>query len=224
MGYYDLNTGTKRGTLNQVLGVATKDDIGKVRGKRSQLIVVEEFGNFSNVLEMYNIMKPSWIEGDIAFGFIYMIGTSSEKEADFAGAAEIVYNPTGYRMYGLPNKWDIDGLGNKWITFFFPSYVNYKGYYNKDGVSDVTASLLRILMNRYEVKYNTSDINSITREIAERPITPQEVLTRARNSFFPVSQLNERINQLDSNPQIFDEIYIGDLVINKDGVIEFMPT
>lgn len=187
MGYYDLDTGTKRGTLNQVLGVATKDNIGKVRGKRSHLIVVEEFGNFSNVLELYNIMKPSWIEGDIAFGFIYMVGTSSEKEADFAGAAEIVYNPKGYRMYGLPNKWDIEGLGKSVITFFYPGYINYKGCYNKDGVSDVTAALLRILMTRYNVKYNTTDINSITREIAETPITPQEVLTRARNNFFPVS-------------------------------------
>lgn len=224
MGYYDLNTGTKRGTLNQVLGVATKEDIGKVRGKRSQLIVAEEFGSFANVLEMYNIMKPSWIEGDIAFGFIYMIGTSSEKESDFAGAAEIVYNPKGYRMYGLPNQWDIEGIGRKWITFFFPSYINYKGHYNENGVSDVTASLIRILMNRYDVKYNTSDINSITREIAERPITPQEVLTKSRNNFFPVTQLNERINQLDSDPGAYDDVYVGDLAFGKDGKVEFVPT
>lgn len=224
MGYYDLNTGTKRGTLNQVLGVATKEDIGKVRGKRSQLIVAEEFGSFANVLEMYNIMKPSWIEGDIAFGFIYMIGTSSEKESDFAGAAEIVYNPKGYRMYGLPNQWDIEGIGRKWITFFFPSYINYKGHYNNDGVSDVTASMVRILMNRYDVKYNTSDINSITREIAERPITPQEVLTKSRNNFFPVTQLNERINQLDSDPGAYDDVYVGDLAFGKDGKVEFVPT
>lgn len=187
-GYYDLNTGTEKGTLNQVFGITTGDNgIGKIRGKRMQLIIVEEFGSFASVLEMYNIMKPSWIEGDTAFGFCYMVGTTGEKESDFAGASEIVYNPKGYRMYALPNVWDLNGLGRKMITFFFPGYLNYKGCYNHDGVSDVTMSLVKILMERYNVKYNTTDVNSITRTIAEIPITPQEALLRVRASMFPVA-------------------------------------
>lgn len=224
-GYVDLDTKTEKGTLNQVFGVTTGDSsIGKIRGKRMQLIVVEEFGSFPSVLEMYNIMKPSWIEGDIAFGFCYMIGTTGEKESDFAGASEIVYNPKGYRMYALPNNWDLTGLGRRTITFFFPGYINYKGHYNHDGVSDVTASLLKILITRYDVKYNTTDINSITRTIAEIPITPQEALLRVRASMFPVAQLNERVNQLDNDPSAFDDVYVVDLVINKNGEVEYQLT
>jgi len=224
-GYVDLDTKTEKGTLNQVFGVTTGDSsIGKIRGKRMQLIVVEEFGSFPSVLEMYNIMKPSWIEGDIAFGFCYMIGTTGEKESDFAGASEIIYNPKGYRMYALPNNWDLTGLGRRTITFFFPGYINYKGHYNHDGVSDVTASLLKILITRYDVKYNTTDINSITRTIAEIPITPQEALLRVRASMFPVAQLNERVNQLDNDPSAFDDVYVVDLVINKNGEVEYQLT
>jgi hypothetical protein len=69
-----LDTGTDRGTLNEVIGVSAKDDISKVRGKRQNLIVVEEFGAFRNVLELYNIMIPSVQEGDISFGSMYLVG------------------------------------------------------------------------------------------------------------------------------------------------------
>jgi len=40
---------------------------------------------------------------------------------------------------------------------------------------------------------------------------------------FPVSDLNERLNQLDNNPGEYDDVYIGELV-QKDGKVEFRPT
>lgn len=45
MGYEDLNTGTKKGSLNEVIGVSVKDDESKLRGKRGSLIVLEEIGS-----------------------------------------------------------------------------------------------------------------------------------------------------------------------------------
>ena len=44
--------------------------------------------------------------------------------------------------------------------YFFPGYINRKGCYNKDGVSDVAKALLRILIDRYKAKYST-DPNSV---------------------------------------------------------------
>ena len=40
---------------------------------------------------------------------------------------------------------------------------------------------------------------------------------------FPVSDLNERLNQLDNNPGEYDDVYVGELV-QKDGKVEFRPT
>lgn len=224
MGYYDLNTGTQRGTLNEVLGVSAKDDPSKVRGKRLHFIIVEEFGSFRNVLELYNIMLPSVQEGDISFGTMYLIGTSGDDESDFQGAAEIVYNPKGYRMYALPNVFDKEGQGRMWITFFFPGFINRKGCYDENGNSDVTKAILEILSDRYRIKYNSTDINSITKAIAEIPITPQEAILRTKGNLFPITQLNERLNQIDSNPSIYDDTYIGNLVLNKEGKVEFRPS
>lgn len=224
MGYVDLDTGTQKGTLNEAIGVSAKDDPSKVRGKRLHFIVVEEFGSFRNVLELYNIMLPSVEEGDVSFGTMYLIGTSGDSESDFQGAAEIVYNPKGYKMYSLPNVFDKEGQGKREITFFFPGYINRKGCYDENGNSDVTKAILEILANRYRIKYNSSDINSITKAIAEIPITPQEAILRTRGNLFPITQLNERLNQLDNNPNEYDDVYIGNLFLNKSGEVEFKPT
>ena len=43
MGYVDLDSGAQKGTLNEVIGVSSKDDPDKLRGKRSTKIVIEEF-------------------------------------------------------------------------------------------------------------------------------------------------------------------------------------
>ena len=40
---------------------------------------------------------------------------------------------------------------------------------------------------------------------------------------FPVSDLNERLNQLDNNPGEYDDVYTGELV-QRDGKVEFNPT
>ena len=43
-GYLDQDSGLEMGTLNEVLGVAIKDDSDKLRGKRSSAMLFEEFG------------------------------------------------------------------------------------------------------------------------------------------------------------------------------------
>ncbi len=83
---------------------------------------------------------------------MYLQGTAGDKDSDFAGAQEIMYNPTGYDMYALPNVYDKTSAGKPKFVFFFPGYVNREGSYNKDGVSDVTKSLVEILLDRYKVK------------------------------------------------------------------------
>ena len=222
MGYYDLDTGTQRGTLNEVIGVSAKDDISKVRGKRLHLIVIEEFGSFPNVTNLYNILIPSVQEGDISFGFMYLIGTAGDDESDFIGAQELVYNPKGYRMYALPNVFDKEGQSKPYITFFFPGYMNRKGCYDENGNSDVTKAILEILVDRYRVKYNSSDINSITKTIAEIPITPQEAILRTRGNLFPITEITQRLTEIDSNPSFYDDVYVGDLVLNSRGEVEFI--
>lgn len=224
MGYKDMELDIERGTQNTVLGVSSKDDESKLRGKRAAKILIEEFGTFPRLVDLYNVLLPSVQDGDIIFGQIYMLGTAGDNESDFAGAQEIMYNPKGYNMYALPNVFDKYNQGKPYFVFFFPGYVNRKGCYNEDGVSDIIKALIEILMNRYRVKYNSTDPNTIIKTIAEVPITPAEAIVKTGVNMFPVADLTERIGQLDSNPTEYDDVYVGDLVFSKDGKVEYKPT
>lgn len=224
MGYKDVDLDIERGTQNTVLGVSSKDDESKLRGKRAAKILVEEFGSFPRLVDMYNVLIPSVQEGDIVFGQIIMVGTAGDNESDFAGAQEIMYSPKGYNMYALPNVYDKYNQGKPYFVFFFPGYVNRKGCYNENGVSDVIKALIEILMNRYRVKYNSTDPNTIIKTIAEVPITPAEAIVKTGVNMFPVADLTERVGQLDANPTEYDDVYVGDLVFSKDGQVEYKPT
>lgn len=224
MGYVDLDTGAQKGTLNEVIGVSSKDDPDKLRGKRSTKIIIEEFGNFPKVVDTYRVILPSVQEGDIVFGQMILIGTGGSEGADFAGAQEIIYNPKGYNIHALPNVYDKSSQGKSECIFFFGAYLNRKGCYNEDGISDVTKAVLEICYNRFIVKYNTTDPMALTRTKAENPLTLQEAIMRRDGSIFPVASLLDRLGEIDSNPSEYNDVYVGDLKLNTNGNVDFIPS
>lgn len=222
-GYQDKLTGTRSGTGNSVSGIAIDNDPLKVRGKRGFLFF-EEFGSFPNFIEVFNIARHGMESGGVQYGFAYALGTAGDKDSDFFGAQEILYNPVGYDVYALPNVWDKPNQGRPNFAFFFPGYVNITGMYNKDGVSDVVSSLLFILQERYKAKYQTGDPKTVIKITAEIPITPAEAIIRGTISRFPVTDLMERLHQIDSNPRFYDNTYVGELTIDTGGKVVFKPT
>ena len=223
MGYVDLNTGTKKGTLNSVVGFSVVDE-AKIRGSRGDLFLFEEAGSFPKLLSTYNNLIPSVKEGDNVYGQIFLYGTSGDSDSDFQSMQEIMYNPEGYDVYGIDNVYDKEGFGKRKFTFFFPEYLNRAGCYDNNGNSDVTKALFEIISERVKVKYNSSDIRTILKTISDRPIVPQEAIMRVKGNFFPITDINNRIAQLDANPSEYDDVYIGKIIFNKDNKPEFQPT
>ena len=220
MGYKDAETNISRGTMNTVIGVAA-DEESKLRGKRGH-IYVDEFGSFPGLSKQYNVWLPSVQEGDVVFGMIFLVGTAGDKESDFQGAAELMYNPKGYNLYPLPNVYDKEAQGKPNFVYFFPAFINRKGCYDKNGNSDVIKALIEILTNRYRVKHNSSDPFTIVKTIAEQPITPAEAILKTTVNIFPVIEIGNRILQLDNNPNELNEISVGSLV-QTGKKIEFVP-
>lgn len=221
MGYKD-EYGIERGSLNQVMAVSAKDDSEKLRGKRGW-ILFEEMGSFKGLLSLYDITRKSVEDGDLVFATMYLVGTAAEDESDFSSAKTLLYNTKAYNILSLPNVYDKPKQGKSTFGYFFPSYVNRAGCYNEDGVSDVVKSLVQILMARYKAKFS-SDPKTVLRVIAEDPITPAEAIIKVKSAYFPVAALTERLQQLDTDSHAFDDIYVGQLVLNNKCEVEFKPT
>lgn len=224
MGYVDSETNTRRGTENSVIGITSKDDESKLRGSRGVLYLLEEAGSFPRLLNLYQVLRPSVEDGGSVWGLIYLYGTAGDSDSDFSSMQELMYNPRGYNIKAVNNVYDKEGQGRKSFTYFFPGYMNRADCYDENGNSDVNKALVEILLDRYKVKYNSTDINAITKRIAEIPITPQEAILKTKDNIFPIAEITKRLNEIDNNPNFFDDVYIGDLAFNKQGKVEFTPT
>ena len=85
-------------------------------------------------------------------------------------------------------------------------------------------ALISILQQRFKVKYNSTDPNTILKVIAEVPITPAEAIIKTGVNLFPVIDLTERLNQLDNNPRELDDIYVANLILEKSGEVTYRPS
>lgn len=223
MGYIDTEKGINKGTLNEVIGVSSKDDADKLRGKRSSRIFIEEFGNFKNISDIHRILLPSVQEGDLAFGQLMFCGTGGSENSDFSGALEMMYNPKGFNLYALNNIYDKNSQGKSTCIYFFPAYLNRKPHQNEDGVSDVIAAIIELLLDRYKIKYNTSDPIALTRTKAENPCTLQEAVMKRDSTIYPVTDLIDVDNELSLNPRILEGVAVGKLEISNDGKVTYSP-
>jgi hypothetical protein len=222
MGRKDTRTGTEVGVLNEVLGVTLKNDPQKARGKRGALVLWEEAGKFDDFLTAWGIARPSVEESGYAFGFMMAGGTGGVEGGAFEGLEEIFYNSIGHNIYSMPNVFDRNSFGKGECAFFFGTYLNYTGKYDKNGNSDVIGALIEINKARAIVKYGSSDPNAIVQKKAEEPITPQEAIMRTQGTAFPVADLRDYLEDILPRLGGFtDEHWVGNLTYNEKGLVKW---
>lgn len=205
---YEVN-GRKVGSENSLTGLPINGKADKLRGKRVGRQIFEEFGAFVNFITTYIVGLPNVEEGGVAFGQNHAFGTGGSKGTSFMGALEFINNPSGFNIYALPNVYDKNATGERKTLYYFPSYMNMKGYYNEDGVSDVVGAMFEELMKRYTLKYNASDPNLVSQRKAENSFTLKEAIMVQHGNQYNVNLLNERLNYLDQNPTIFENMLAG---------------
>jgi intein/homing endonuclease len=148
--------------------------------------------------------------------------TGGETGEAFEGATEMVYNPEGYRILGVPNIYDKGLKGNTTSALFVSEVLNLEGYYDKDGNSDVIGALAFIMRDRFNVKYNTSKPEGISGHIAEHPISLAESIMRKEGSIFPTAEIKEYLDHCRAQgPAFFKSSYVGELVADSNGNIKW---
>ena len=222
MGYVDSESERRMGSQNEVMGVTLKNDPQKARGKRGSYIIWEEMGKFPNFLQAWQIARPSVEEDEVAFGLMMAYGTGGTEGADFSGASEIFYNPTGYKVKKLRNVFDKNTKEGAECAFFFADYLNKKECYDSTGNSDIIKALALLMKARYITKYNTSDPNAIVQEKAEKPIYPQEAVMRKEGNGFPVYDLKERLAEISPSIETFVASHlVGRLLVTGEGKVKW---
>lgn len=226
MGYKDTkNKDVSLGTRNEVIGLSLNNDSDKARGKRSHLMVWEEFGMFPGFIDAWNTSRPNVEEGGYSFGQAIALGTGGTEGSDFSGALEMIYNPLGYNVYGVPNVFDKGTSGGSKSILFIGEYMNRKGCYDKDGNSDIVKAILEEVKERVFIKYNSTDPATIAQRIAEHPMSIQEAVMRRDGTLFPVADLTDHLNYIESNKIEWNRGHlVGELYQDPNGIVQFRPT
>ena len=220
---YKNEYGTVKGIKSSAHGISVKDNPDKARGVRGKLIHYEEDGKLPELEKAWGVNRKAVEQGNRVFGQMVSGGTGGTEGADFEGSEKLFYNPRAYNIYGVPNVYDKNADGTTKCGFFWGAYLNLDGCYEEvNGEPDVIKALVQILIDRYEVKRNSSDPRALTQKKAEECITPQDAIMRVDGTLFPVADLKDYLADISINiPKFISGHYIGRLGIGSDGKIKW---
>jgi len=219
LGYKDLDTGAETGTKGEIIGISSKDDPDKIRGKRGT-IYFEEFGKFPKLSDTWNVCRDSTEDGEVAYDMLIAMGTGGTEGADFSGAQDMIYNPDSYNIYSLDNVFDKNSSGK--VIFHWGSYLNRNLCYDENGMPDAIKALLEVLFEFDRLRKASSDGKSLTQRRAEKCITIADAIMRVDGTIFPVADLKDCLDTALSKGESFREThYVGELIVSSTGSIKW---
>jgi hypothetical protein len=222
LGYED-EYGSRKGLLSSIYGISLKDNPDKARGVRGPFIHYEEDGLFPNLEKAWTVNRKAVEDGGVASGFMLAGGTGGVEGASFEGSEKLFYNPNAYNIFGIPNVYDRNSNPQIECSFFWGSYLNRNNCYNENtGEPDIIKALIEICLDRFKIKYSSSDSSTITQRKAEEPITPQEAIMRTEGTVFPVADLKQYFETIYVDKENFlSNHYVGDLLTEANGSIKW---
>lgn len=217
------------GYKSEIMGVTLKNDPNKARGKRGKLILWEEAGSFKDILQAWQIARPSVEEDGVAYGLMIAFGTGGDESSAFDGLKEMFYKPAGYNIKEFDNIWDEHAQGTT-CGFFIPAYANMsvldddgnRKYMDNDGNTFREKALEYMQYERQKVIDGASDTRAIDRYIAENPATPAEACLEVSGNIFPKKELQEQLSKIRVNKKLQNHKQVGDLVWS-DGTLVWHP-
>jgi hypothetical protein len=203
----------EEGFMSEIIGITLTGDFQRVRGKAPELVIFEEAGKCSNLIDVWNIMLSSVEEGSIAVGQLIGFGTGGTKEADVIGLETLFKEPKGQSVYPVKNIWE-EGANNT-VGFFTPYYVTMPGFIDANGNSLVDKAMEFSNKEREVKRVESKNPIALAQHCAERPHTPAEALMRTGGTLFPIIDINDRLAELETNRKLIDSIYTGRFKIDS---------
>lgn len=222
----ELGNEIEVGYKSEIIGVTLMNDANRARGKRGKLILWEESGSSRDILQAWQIARPSVEEDGVAFGLMIAFGTGGDEESKFDGLKKLFYEPDGYNIQSFDNIWDEHAEGTK-CGFFVPVWANMsvegpdgkKLYMDEHGNSLRDLAVEYVMSERNKVIEGTSDARAIDRYVAENPMTPQEACLELTGNIFPKKDLMAQLAYIRTNRKVKNAKQVGDLVMREGKIV-----
>jgi hypothetical protein len=191
-------TWTTKGTGTVIKhGVYTTENPQAAVGTRPSVMVIEEVGLLGNLLTVHGANETCQIR-DNKFGSSFYIGTGGNM--DKIVESKIVFeDPEAYNFVPYSDLWE---GRKKPIGFFLPSYYVDNDFKDENGNTDIEKAFAQEIYER-EIRAKAKTSNALTEYVMSRPIKPSEMFLSAKNRFFPVALLKQRLQQIAQDPPHF---------------------
>lgn len=194
-----------KGSGTRLLHVAYADNPEAGVGYRPNLIVFEEVGLASNLLQIHSSNEMALVRRNRTGISIYL-GTSGDMEK--ITESKIVFeDPDSYDFLPFVDVWE---NRSKPIGLFLPAYYVDTTFKDSLGNTNVELAYEQEILNRKK-KEQASSSMAIDGYMMSRPLVPSEMFLNSSINLFPTAKLRQREAEIETK-NLF-EIYssIGDL-------------
>lgn len=156
-------------------------------------MIFEEAGIFTNLEESYASSVDCQRDEGYKFGSMLFTGTGGDMEGGTLGAKKMFYSPASYDCIEIDDEWEYKGK----IGYFVPAYMNIKQCRDDWGFVDVECAKQEVQKVRDKKKEDSSLV--LQNEMTYNPIVPSEMFLQAKGNFFPVSEISNRLSDLEQD-------------------------
>lgn len=186
---------SESGYMSEIILSSFMNNSEATRGKSPYLMLYEEAGTFTNLLDVWGAAIPSMEDGDEVTGFSILFGTGGKISSDKGEFSQMFYNPEFYNLMPFVNVWD-EGMSHTYCGFFFPAHWDLVGYIDEQGNSDIDGSLEYILNKRRKKLETATTADEYQKEIIEYPICPQESFITFGRMIFNIPKLDSQLRRV----------------------------
>lgn len=197
-------------------GVYTAENPQAAVGTRPTVMVIEEVGLLTNMLEVHASNETCMIRRN-KFGSALYIGTGGNMEK-IQEPQTVFEDPLAYNCLGFKDVWE-DRM--KPIGFFMPAYYVDSDFKDDLGNTDIEAAFAHEMVER---KRRESSNNSFALDgyMMARPLVPSEMFLTRDARIFPVTKLRARLADVLTKDLWKGRASIGELVDKSDGEVKWV--
>lgn len=192
---YDVKRGgtwVKEGSKSRILHVAYKDNAEAAAGTRASVMIFEEVGLSTNLIDVYAANVDVMMREELKFGSMLYLGTSGNMDK-IVNIEKMFKSPRSYQVLCI-----FDESTDRNIGYFMPYHITVSKFKDENGITDLETALKseeRVRKNK--IKDSTLDSTAYHKYVINRPIKWQEMFMTNKDNGLPIYEINQRLDALD---------------------------